>query len=833
MVRCCRNAWIVAGFCLLAVAAIVRAAVPVDFDRDIRPILSDACFHCHGPDGDQRKAGLRLDTREGLFADLGGYHTVIPHEPQASELYRRIATTDPDDRMPPPDSGRTLSPEQVQTLRRWIEQGAAWSGHWSLEPPRRPALPTADSSWERSAIDRFIAARLKREGMSPAPPADRPTLIRRLSLDLTGLPPTIEEVEAFVNDGRPDAYERLVDRLLQSPRFGEHWAWAWLEAARYADSNGYQGDGERTMWPWRDWVTAAFNRNLPYDEFTVWQIAGDLLPDATIEQKIATGFCRNHPINGEGGRIPEENRVEYIFDQLETVGTVWLGLTFNCTRCHDHKYDPLTRRDYYGLFAFFNQTPVQGVGGNPQTPPVIELPTDVQRVELAELEQRITAAAAAVEETEKKVFPREQGTAADSPAANDLPEGVKAALRAAPRQRNVFQLREIIQRFGKTQPDYARPVHELRELVARRDAVNGDIVRVMVMQDRPDPRPTFILNKGLYNQPADEVGAATPQALPPMAPDAPRNRLGLARWLVAPDHPLTPRVTVNHFWQHLFGAGLVKTPEDFGSQGERPEHPELLDWLATEFVRTGWDVKRLCRLIVTSATYRQTSRATPADIERDPDNRLLARGARYRLASPVLRDQALTVGGLLVGDIGGAPVNPYQPPGIWEEATFGTKRYVQDSGPALYRRSIYTFWRRIAAPTLFFDTASRQTCTVTQTRTNSPGHALTTLNDVTYVEAARAMAQRVLAAAEPSDAHRIDLAFRTVLARSATKEEADVLAAGVHRLRAQYASDPSGAQALLNVGELAPDGNLDTLDHAVFTALCLAILNLDESLSRE
>ena len=830
--------WGIEVLCLAVFAATAAAAPPregrgVDFDRDIRPILSDACFHCHGPDADQRKAGLRLDTREGAFADLGGYRAIVPGEPGASELYRRISSHDSDEKMPPPDSGRSVTPAQADLLRKWIEGGAPWAQHWSLVPARREALPSvSDRAWPRNAIDRFVLARLDAERLGPSPEAARRTLIRRVTLDLTGLAPNVAEVEAFVEDSSPNAYEKLVDRLLDSPRFGERWTWVWLDAARYADSNGYQGDGERTMWPWRDWVVQALNRNMPYDRFTVWQIAGDLLPEATVEQKLATGFCRNHMINGEGGRIPEENRVEYIFDQVETVGTVWLGLTFNCTRCHDHKYDPLTRDDYYGLFAFFNRTPVDGSGGNPQTPPTIELPSDAQVARVAELARSTTAAE--LEQIERSLFPREAGQqAVASAAAAELPDPVKAALGAAPAARNAKQLADLAAHFAKSNAHYAAAVNQLRAVVEERQAIARAIPRVMVMQDMAEPRKTFILDKGLYNQPGEEVFAAAPAVLPPMPSDAPVNRLGLARWLVSPEHPLTARVAVNQFWQQFFGVGLVKTAEDFGSQGERPSHPQLLDWLATELVRTGWDIKQLCRLIVTSATYRQSSAATPQLIERDPENRLLARGARFRLPSWMLRDQALAAGGLLVGDIGGPPVNPYQPQGIWEEATFGTKKYTQDTGAALYRRSLYTFWRRIAAPTVFFDAASRQVCTIKQVRTNTPLHALTTLNDVTFVEAARAMAQRVLTSGAESDGQRLALAFRLVLARPPADNEGAVLLATMDRLRAQYAADPSAAQALVTFGESSRDPRLDPIEHAAFTGLCLAILNLDESLTKE
>jgi hypothetical protein len=700
--------------------------------------------------------------------------------------------------------------------------------------PRRPAPPAVrDTSWPRNAIDRFVLARLEAEGLRPSPEASREALIRRVTLDLTGLPPTPEEVEAFLKDTSPQAYEKVVDRLLASRAFGERMAWDWLDAARYADSNGYQGDGDRTMWPWRDWVVEAFNRNLPYDQFTVWQLAGDLLPNATLEQKLATGFCRNHMINGEGGRIPEENRVDYVMDMAETAGTVWLGLTFNCCRCHDHKYDPLTQVDYYRLFAFFNQTPVDGGGGNPQTPPVIEMPSAEDKARLARLSKKVAAAGTSVEAFEKAFFPRPDGKSAEqSDKATKLPDAIKAILKVAPRNRGRNQLAELEKHWKKDAPDYVKHVQALRTAVEERDNASRAIPRVMVMEDMKKPRETFVLDKGSYQKRGKTVTAGVPAKLPPLPAGAPANRLALARWLVSPDNPLTARVTVNRFWQQFFGVGLVKTPEDFGVQGEKPAHPGLLDWLAADFVASGWDVKHLCKQIVMSGTYRQSSKTTPAAVEHDPQNRLLARGPRFRLPSWMLRDQALAASGLLVRKVGGPPVRPYQPPGVWEEATFGNKQYRQDRGDALYRRSLYTFWRRIVGPTEFFDTAARQTCWVKQTRTNTPLHALVTLNDVTYVEAARALAERIMVSGS-RPAERIDAAFRRVLARKPSAEETQVLVASVERLRPEFDGNRPAAEKLLRTGESPRNPALDLAEHAAYTAVCNAILNLDEALTKE
>jgi mono/diheme cytochrome c family protein len=809
------------GFAWLALLlpALQEPKAAPDFERQILPILSENCFHCHGPDADRRKGDLRLDEEaDAKKRNDDGVAAVVPGKSAESSLYRRILAEDAGDLMPPPKSNKKLTKEQIALLKAWIDAGAPWGEHWAFRPLARPAPPV-----EGHPIDAFVRARLAREGLAPSPPAEPAALLRRLSLDLTGIPPTPSELEAN------ESYEQSVDRLLASPRYGERMAWDWMEAARYADSNGYQGDGERTMWPWRDWVVRAFNENLPYDRFTVLQLAGDLLPNAGREERLPTGFNRNHPINGEGGRIAEENRVEYVFDMAETVGTVWLGLTFNCCRCHDHKFDPLGKRDYYSLFAFFNRTPVNGGGGDPQTPPVLDLPTPEQLDAVAKLDADHAAACRELGETEQPLLAEPEGPAAEVLGKNAK---LKDAIKVAPEKRSRQQLDDLLKAFEKAAPDYAAKLRTARDLVDKRSNARKSIVRVMVMEDAAKPRKTYVLDKGLYDKRLDEVGAATPAKLPPMPADAPRDRLGLARWLVAPENPLTARVTVNRFWQTLFGAGLTRTPENFGRQGEYPVHRELLDWLAVEFRESGWDVKRLLRLIVTSETYRQSSRVPASLVERDPDNRFLARGPRHRLPSWMLRDQALAASGLLVDVRGGPPVRVYQPSGVWEEATFGTKRYQQDHGDALWRRSLYVFWRRIVGPTMFFDTQSRSTCVVKPTRTNTPLHALALLNDPTYVEAARALAERVLEAPGDDDA-RIDALTRRVLARRPTDPERDVYRSGLARLRGQYAARPADALKLLQVGESKRNGALAPAEHAAWASLALTVLNLDEAVTRE
>ena len=806
----------------------------VDFTRDIRPILSEKCFYCHGPDSSKRQAGLRLDSAEGAYASYDNGRAVVPGKPEKSEVVTRILSTNPADQMPPPKSNRTLSPAEIELLKQWVSDGAKYAGHWAFEPLRQAdPPPVKNGAWARNPIDRFVLARLEKEGLAPSPEASRETLLRRVTLDLTGLPPTLAEIDAFVADTGADSYGKAVDRLLASSAFGERMAWDWLDAARYADSNGYQGDNERTMWPWRDWVVHAFNSNLPFDQFTVWQLAGDQLPNATLEQKLATGFCRNHMINGEGGRIAEENRIEYVFDQIETLGTVWLGMTFNCCRCHDHKYDQLTRRDYYGLFAFFNQTQVDGGGGDPQTKPHLELPTDEQRIQLAKLNQEVQAGAEDLDYQEDSFFPRDFGKpASDSPAAAKLPDKVKNVLKKSAVYRNRNELSEIEKEIAKSNPEHAKLLKVQSAVVDQRDALSKAIPRVMIMEDMAKPRKTFMLEKGLYDKPRDEVTASVPAVLPALPKDVPINRLSLARWIVAPENPLPARVTVNRFWQQFFGIGLVKTPEDFGTQSEFPQHRDLLNWLAAEFVRSGWDVKGLCRLIVTSAAYRQSSKVSPALRERDPENRLMARGPRFRMPAWMIRDQALAASGLLVARIGGPAVKPYQPPGVWEEATFGNKRYTQDKDEALHRRSLYTFWRRIIGPTEFFDSATRQTCTVKQLRTNSPMHALTTLNDVTFVEASRVLAERILTSASAPEA-RIEFAVRCVMSRKPSKDEMAVLLASLERLTKEFAADPASAKKYLQNGEFKRNDKLDTVEHAAYSALCLLILNLDEALTKE
>ena len=942
---------------------------PVDFAREVLPILSDRCFSCHGPDAKARKADLRLD-QPGALAT------------RSREFLARITSTDDDERMPPPDSRLSLSPAEVQTLRRWLDAGAPWATHWAFVPPRAPEPPgVVDAAWCRNPIDRFVLHRLQQERLRPAPAAEPGELLRRVSLDLCGLPPTPEAIAAFAADGGDAAYARAVEQLLASPHYGERMAWPWLQAARYADTDGYQADPTRTMWPWRDWLIGALNDNVPFDHLTVQMLAGDLLPEATPEQVLASGFHRNHAYNGEGGRIAEETRVENVFDRVETTATVWLGLTMECARCHDHKYDPIAQRDYYRMFAFFDQTSETGAGGtNGRAAPNVRYLTPAMRRQQDELRDRAAALARQMEAPDAELdarqrdwllltqamlrarYPmahavpplrlspwRRRGPEAvlDQPtgmcnrtdgwnpdpalrdgAVHDLPETVGAtylhrvitapderalqvslgsddALRvwcngellltrdvrrgAAPDQDFVrLTLRagdndlllEVVNTGGKggfyfdprdevlqgppgigdlpvaiasaallpqAQRDdaalrrhfrngfsarYREHEAEVRNLRERLAQIDAEAPVVMVMDTLPASRrrTTHVLERGGYDQPRAEVQAGTPAFLPPL-PEGPADRLLLARWLVAPDHPLTARVAVNRAWQTFFGRGLVATPEDFGRQGSAPSHPELLDWLATWYVASGWDTKALHRLIVDSATYRQSAHAPRAAYEQDPDNVRLARGPRFRMPSWMLRDQALQLSGLLVDGLGGPPVRPWQPDGVWAEATFDQIRYTRDRGENLYRRSVYVFWRRIVGPTSFFDEPGRQTCVVRPSRTNTPLHALATWNDTTYVEAARGFATRAWHAGE-NPAARIAWAFTAATARAPDAEELAVLTARFAAARTRCAATAADAAALLAVGEAATDPTIGTADLAAMTVVCSILWNLDEVLCK-
>ena len=1028
---------------------------PVDYNRDIRPILSNYCYACHGPDGEQRKADLRLDRKEDALGELpSGERAVVPGDLKHSALIARVTSTDEDQMMPPKEVGKRLSADQVAILRRWVEQGAAWKPHWSFIAPHRPELPAiGNKNWARNSIDYFILARLEKEGLSPSREADRTTLIRRVTFDLTGLPPSPAEVDAFLADKSPEAYERVVERLLASPRYGERMAIDWLDAARYADTHGFHIDSHRDMWRWRDWVIGAFNSNLPFDRFTVEQLAGDLLPHATEQQKIATGFNRNHMINFEGGAIAEEYQNAYIVDRVNTTATVWLGLTIGCAQCHDHKFDPVTQKEFYGLYAFFNNVPENGLDGRTgNAVPLIKAPLPQQETELVErrdkvskLEEKMEARVAEAEDAfaawAHNAQPRSnaslppglaayykldelagskvldsagqqpggrveggaaytagkygsalrfaneayaelgdaltldhvdkfsygawiQPTAATQQAAilarvddqltfrgcdlytvdgkiyvnlvhqwpinairvrtkkavelnkwshvfatydgSGKAAGVKVYIHGAPAELEIthdslsgtivtdkpLRLgRRHYQSFYRGLIDEVRiyrrelsaaevatvaaldPLEEIlavpleKRTLAQRDALrkhfleNVDpqskviavdlakarkaltdlvaaIPTTMIMREMDRPRDTFLLMRGQYDKLGEKVQPGTPASLPRLPQGAPHNRLGLAQWLVDPTHPLTSRVMVNRYWQMYFGNGIVKSAEDFGAQGEWPSHPELLDWLATELSGNGWNVKALQRLIVTSATYRQASAVTPRLVEKDPENRLFARGPRVRLYGEFIRDQALTISGLLNPQIGGPSVFPYQAPGIWEEMAFGgeysAQSYTPSKGKDLYRRSMYTFWKRTVPPVTLstFDAPDREVCAVRRQRTNTPLQALILMNDETYIEASRKLAERLMSDSAASAESRIAKAFTLATARAPSDKETAILRAQFDEQLAVFRKDTQAAVKLLSVGEAPRDGKHDPAELAAWTTVVSTILNLDETVTK-
>jgi hypothetical protein len=765
--------------------------------------------------------------------------------------------------MPPPTSNKALKPAERELLRRWVDEGAEYSSHWSLVKPVRPPLPVVKTSgWVRNEIDAFILARLEHAGLKPSPEADRATLLRRLSFDFRGLPPSIKEIDDFVRDTRPGAYERMVDRLLASPHYGEKMTQLWLDLARFGDTSGYEFDSTRQMWLWRDWVINAFNTNKHFDQFTVEQLAGDLLPKPTVEQKIASGFNRNTRFNEEAGSDPEEFVIRYNVDRTNTLGQVWLGLTLGCAECHSHKYDPITHKEYYQLFAFFSGIKEPHVSGNHNQPllPLLRFPTRRhdeaiarRKADLDEIERLIAADLKQVyyqEPSQEVVGPTQTGNDRhlhsqraweEFARPNDrLPAPVREALKLEPARRSDSQkatLRHYYLRFVYAGARVVfEPLNRKHEEAAKKLKEAEDAVpSVMVSEEIPQRRPAYVLLRGNFQQRGEKVEPDVPAALPPLPPGVPRNRLTLARWLVSPDHPLTARVTVNRLWAQLFGTGLVKTVGDFGTQGELPSHPELLDWLATDFVASGWDVKALLKKIALSATYRQSSAfGAKKALEVDPYNRLLSRAPRYRLSAEEVRDNALAIAALLSPRIGGPSVMPYQPAGFYI-GKYESWKWMESPGDDLYRRGLYTFWRRTSLHPMFaiFDAPSREDCTVFRPRTNTPLQALVTLNDPTFVEAARVFAQHLLSEG-PSDLDgRITFAFRSTLARFPNAAEKEVLVQEYKRLHGRYHADPKAAAALVKAGRFPPPQKLDAVEHATWTALANLLLNLDETITRE
>jgi hypothetical protein len=1046
--------------CLLILPALAQAASRTSrprFDRDIRPILSENCFPCHGADANKRKAKLRLDIREGPAAN----EVIMPGRPEESDLIKRIFSKDDDERMPPPDSKRHLSDPQKELLRAWVKDGAKYEKHWAFGTPVKPSLPAVKrTKWPRNGIDRFILGRLEEERLSPSAPAPLAKLLRRASLDLTGLPPSLEQIKGWLAQQEP--YAAAVNDLLASPRFGERMASDWMDVARYADTHGFNNDSQRTMWRWRDWVIDSFNRNLPYDRFLTEQLAGDLLENPALDQLIATGFNRNHVINSEGGIVDEEYRVEYVVDRLQTTSLAWLGLTTGCARCHDHKFDPVTQKDFYRLYAFFNNNDESGEDGRVgNAAPIIVAPTKAQQTAIAKHRAAVEAAEKNMNSMVKAQAWRDitfEELLADK-GTNSLPEtnvvvslhlpaggavggtitnladgkpvGVEgnviftngppgetgmvfgdgvlkiAALprfdagkgwafsawvrRDAPTEGPLFStmsfsvpassesygrgveirctaqgavevrlarrwpaysinvvtratipagewrhllmacdgsasargvrvfldgqecFRDVLRdnfpdvgvsgtaQIGRSQetnsafftgaladikllsqpivPDqqaafaatavlrlaygtpatarstsqtellrrawlerrnqiFARAVAEARENRAAMLSLERDAPSTMITRELPVERPTHVLFRGQYDQPRERVEPGVPEFLLPFPAGAPRNRLGLAQWLTDPRHPLTARVVVNHYWQNLFGAGIVKSAEDFGYQADYPSHPELLDWLAVEFVESGWDVKKLIRLIVTSSTYCQDSKASAALNERDPDNRLLARGPRQRLTAEMLRDQALAVSGLLHEETGGPPVFPYQPTNLYKSvvvaADYPGTTYAESKGTSLYRRSLYTFWKRtVPHPTLAaFDAPDREVCVARRLRTNTPLQALALMNDPIQLEAARKLAERMLMEGGNSPLGRLDFAFQLATARHPESTERKAMSSLLERRLAHYRADPEAAKAFLSVGASEISSKLNAAELAAYANVASLILNLDETITR-
>jgi hypothetical protein len=835
---------------------------PVDFSRDILPVLAGKCFTCHGGDKEAGKAGVRLHTREWATRPArSGAIPIKPTQPEGSEVVHRIFAKDESERMPPAGKKGLTENEKV-LIRRWIAEGAEYRLPWAFVKPRRPAIPAvADHGWVRNDIDAFILARLEKASIKPSPTADRATLIRRLSLDLRGLPPTLAEVDEFLKDDSADAYARLIDRMLASPRYGEKMAQLWLDLARCGDTSGYNQDSTRQMWLWRDGVIEAFNRNQPFDQFTIEQLAGDLLPNATVAQKIASGFNRNTRFNEEDGADPEECFCKSDADRANTLGQVWLGLTLGCAECHDHKYDPITQKEFYQLFAFFTgiAEPRAGFLHDRPLPPILRLPTAEQdaqlkrdRADLADIEKAMAFELDRLSGNYVDPFegrPAEAGTAPEefrksqlawelvSEGNNKLPIDVRVALsidlgkRTDEEKRLVRHYylgkvwtgaREVMAEWERDRAKFERSIKQIESAVPH----------AMVSQELAEPRPAFVLIRGDFQQKGERVERRVPAILPPLPEKVPPSRLGLARWLVSPDHPLTARVAVNRLWAQVFGTGIVRTLGDFGSQGDYPSHPELLDWLATEFIRTGWDVKSLLKTIALSNTYRQSSRFHTETS--DPDNRLLYRAPRFRLSAEEVRDSALAISGLLSEKIGGPPIMPYQPAGFYL-GKYEDWVWLPSAGEQQYRRGLYTFWRRSALHPMFavFDAPTREECTVARSRTNTPLQALVTLNDPTFVEAARVFAQRIVAEGPPTVDGRLTFAFRTALARGPEAPELEILRARYAQQLQHYQADRNAASKLVSTGQAPRPASLDVAEHAAWTAVASMLLNLDESIMRE
>ncbi|BDS06875.1 cytochrome c [Oceaniferula spumae] len=1006
----------------------IDAGEKLSYNRDVRPILSDKCFHCHGPDSATREPDdkpLRLDSFEGATADRGGYNAITPGEPDKSEMIYLIFSDDESEQMPPPKSHRSLTDAQKKILHQWVKEGAVYEKHWAFVPPKQPTPPVMKgSNWPKNDIDRFVLNRLTEKKLQPSDQADKATLIRRATLSVTGLQPTPAEVDQFLADSSPDAYSKLLDRLLESPRYGENMAYEWIEAARYADTDGYQNDGGRTMWPWRDWVIKAFNDNMPYDQFTIRQIAGDMLPGGDQQNLLASAFNRNHRINNEGGALPEEFIVEYAVDRVETTSAIWMGLTYGCARCHDHKYDPISHKDFFRFYAYFNNVPEKGKDAGAKAQPFIKIASPIYKddktiKQITAIEDQLKATASSPELKQRQQQWQQQITTAAtgsqplwrraklegstiSPAAKnslvEQPDGSLLNTNTAVDQQYTLEFAkpalldqlatvrleviqddsmkkplhfsngtggdfllteftiEIKKADGSTTPvplsqaetpfskigfaitniidhkeesgwgvegyragvpitvfintaktlslqqgdriivrmshagghpigkfrlsfhgqpnanetTYAIPAavaaaltmpEEKRDanmqaaidafylsidpvilkLQAQRQSAEKQLsslaVNVPVMKEKPNPAPTYLLERGQYNAP--DKSEALSRSVPLWLHDSktqPTNRLELARWLVSEKNPLAARVMVNRVWQHHFGTGLVKTADNFGLQGELPSHPDLLDWLAVDFMNNGWDIKRLHKLILSSATWQQKSEAAPAVFVADPDNRLLARGPRFRLSATAIRDTALFAGGLLHEQLGGPPVKPYQPAGMWKAMAHTAKvTYKPSTGTGLYRRDLYTYWKRAVNPPrmILFDAATRDYCSVIRNSTNTPLQALTLMNDVTFVEAARGLGERMLKHKASNPDERLKYGFRLATGRFPDSGESAAIKECWLDFARYYQSKPEEAAELLKHGASKRDKKLNVSEYAAYMSAAHLMLNMDSTIHIE
>lgn len=731
----------------------------VDFNFHVRPILSDRCFKCHGPDANKREAELRLDTEEGAFAALKddpSQHVIVPKDPLQSALYQRLISKDTSIVMPPPSSNLSLTPTEIAIIKKWIEQGAVYKKHWSFIPPQKTKIPQIDIDINpNNPIDNFVFAKMNEVGLSPNDEASKEALLKRVCMDITGLPPSIELQEKFLNDNSSNAYEKVVDELLKSKHYGEKMAISWMDIARYADSHGYQDDGYRTMWPWRDWVIHAFNQNYSFSKFLTWQLAGDLLPNPSKEQLLATGFNRNHKITQEGGVIDEEYRIEYVTDRTNTVGKAFMAITLECSKCHDHKYDPVSQKEYYSMFAFFDKVPEKGLVGDIQ----LASPGDPPNMQIS-----------------------------------------------------TADIKSVLNFINKKE--------------------EADVT-VMIMKDSANIRPTRLLKRGVYDQPADTVDMATPAAILPFTAKYEKNRLGLARWMLAPENPLTARVFVNRIWSDFFGRGLVKTVGDFGMQGELPTHPELLDWLAVDFQENSWNIKRLVKMIVTSTTYKQSAARTTKKMQADPENKFYSYFPRLRLNAELQRDLLLSSAGILNPEIGGPSVKPYQPKGVWESTTSGRgelARYVQDNGDKLYRRGLYNFIKRTAPPPalLIMDASNRDQCEVNRLRTNTPLQALVLMNDPQLLEAARVLAQNTSNENITSE-QKLEKTFQRILCRQPSEKEKKMLMAYFEKEKIRFQKDKQKATAFLKAGEYPQIKTKDIAETAALMQVNQMLFNLDET----